>query len=308
LFTVAGTAQVLRLTTPVERLPSRPLAQRKLAGRTPPWISGRRPNGVRNEDHVLSTPDGPVRVRMYRPAAEIGVLPVLVYLHGGGWITGSIESTDVLCAEVALRGGFCVASVDYRLAPDAPYPAALDDADAAVRWLEANATSLSVDMTRVAVGGDSAGGNLAAALAIRLRDRGALRLRAQALIYPVLDATLSCPSMTEFTGWGLRVRDMTVYADAYAGAADRTTAELSPLLVADAAGLPPAFLVTAGLDCLRDEGRRYGERLLEAGVRVSYSHYQRLPHGFISLARLCPEAAQVLEEMAAFLREALHRS
>lgn len=300
LFTVVGASAALKLLPPVEAVPSQPLEKRQQANRPPAWIGGRVPPDVSVEDHVSETPSGPLRIRLYRPPAVTGRLPVLAYAHGGGWVTGSVQTTDTICAALALQAGTCVASIDYRLAPDAPYPAALDDVESGVRWLLGNAESLFLDTQSLSIGGDSAGGNLAAALAIRLRDL--VPLRAQVLIYPVLDATLSCPSVREFNGWGLRLRDMTVYRDAYAGEADRSDPELSPLLVDDVAGLAPAYVVTAGLDCLRDEGRRYAARLAAAGVTVEYVHYPHLPHGFMGLAGLCPEAGQVLTGIATFLR------
>jgi acetyl esterase len=302
LFAVAGTAGVLRLAPPVEALPSQPLDRRKKQGQTPAWIRGRVEDDVEHQDHVADTPAGPLRIRLYRPTASTGALPVLAYLHGGGWVTGSIETTDTICAALAAKAKVCVASIDYRLAPEAPYPAALDDAEAGLLWLIEHADALALNVASVSVGGDSAGGNLAAALAIRLRDSSRVVLSSQVLLYPVLDGTLSCPSMREFDGWGLRVRDMTVFRDAYAGSADLSDPGLSPLLVPETAGLPPAYVVTAGLDCLRDEGHRYASRLSAEGVDVRYAHYKDLPHGFLSLAGLCREAGEVLEEAAAFVR------
>jgi acetyl esterase len=302
LFAVAGASAVLGLAPSTEAVPGQPLEKRRRAGQTPAWIRGPIDPRATHEDHVADTAHGPLRIRLYRPAGVSGRLPLVVYLHGGGWITGTIETTDTICAAVAVQGEVCVASVDYRLAPEAPYPAALDDAEAATLWLCENSDRLHVDASSIAVAGDSAGGNLAAALTLRLRSSGRVRVRAQALLYPVLDATLSCPSMREFTGWGLRQRDMRVYRDAYAGRAELTDPELSPLLVADVDGLPPAFVVTAGLDCLRDEGHQYSERFVIAGVPVTYTHYPHLPHGFVSLAGLCPEAGEVLTDLAAFLR------
>ena len=297
LFAVAGTAALLRLAPPVEELPSQPLGKRRKNGQTPAWLSGRVVPGVTVEDHLASAPEAPVRVRLYRPSGLSGPLPVLLYLHGGGWVSGAVESTEAICAALAAGAGHCVASVDYRLAPEAPYPAALDDAEAALLWLRERSGDLALDPDAVSVGGDSAGGNLAAALTLRRRGT----FRAQVLLYPVLDATLSCPSMTAFRGWGLRQRDMTVYRDAYVGRADPSHPELSPLLAPDVSDLPPAYVVTAGLDCLRDEGHRYAERLSCAGVPVRYRHYPDLPHGFVSLAGLCPEAGEVLSHIARFL-------
>lgn len=307
LFAVAGTAGVLRLAPPVESVPRQPLERRQKQGRTPAWIRGRMADGVTHQDHLANTANGRLRIRLYRPTDATDALPVLVYLHGGGWVTGSIETTDPICAALVASSGVCVASVDYRLAPEAQYPSALDDAEVGLAWLLEHADALGLDADAVSVGGDSAGGNLAAALAIRLRDGGSIALVSQVLLYPVLDATLSCPSMREFTGWGLRMRDMTTYWNAYAGRADPADPGLSPLLVPETAGLPPAYVVTAGLDCLRDEGFRYSRRLSAAGVEVRYAHYKDLPHGFLGLAGLCSEAGEVLLDAGSFLRTMLAR-
>ena len=305
LFAVAGTAGALGLSPAMEQVPSQPLERRRKQGQTPAWIRGRVPDGVAQQDHLADTPSGALRVRLYRPLGSSRPLPLLVYLHGGGWVTGTIETTDTICAALAAKAGVCVASIDYRLAPEAPYPAALDDAEAGLHWLLEHADVLALDAQSVSVAGDSAGGNLAAALALRTRDSQRVALASQLLLYPALDATLSCPSMREFNGWGLRVRDMTVYRDAYVGTADPARPELSPLLVPDVAGLPPAYIVTAGLDCLRDEGFRYGERLAAAGIDVRYQHYRNLPHGFLSLAALCREAEEVFEHASQFLLAAV---
>jgi acetyl esterase len=239
-----------------------------------------------------------VPVRIYQPQ---GAEPraVLVFLHGGGWTVGSVETHDhqarVLCAATGAQ----VVSVDYRLAPEHPYPAALDDAWAATCW--------AVDDRPLAVGGDSAGGNLAAAVCLRARDEGGPALVAQCLIYPALDLTLGQPSITELAeGYGLTAAMMSWYVEQYVGdAVDRTDPLASPLHAPDLRGLPPAVVVTAEYDPLRDEGEAYAERLRAARVPVTLRRYEGLVHGFLGMGPAAASARRAVDEVCADLRRAL---
>ncbi len=219
---------------------------------------------------------GVVPARLYRPEGE-GALPVVVYFHGGGWAVGSIDSFDSVCRALANASGAMVASVGYRLAPEAPFPAALEDCVAVTRWLAVEAHEVGADPTRVAVAGDSAGGNLAIGVARRLRDQ----LRALALVYPVCDAGLNTPSYRDFKArYGLTAEGMQRYWNLYLDGADGLQPDASPLRTDDLAGLPPTFVLTSEFDVLRDEGEALAEKLREAGVDVTHRRYDGTIHGF----------------------------
>lgn len=264
-----------------------------------------RPRGLRIDDVGAAGPHGPVPLRVFRPASA-GRLPVVLYLHGGGWVLGDLDSHEGLTAELAGETGLCLVAVDYRLAPEHPFPAAFDDAWAALRFVVAQAATLGVDATRVIVAGDSAGGNLAAALALAARDRGGPALRGQALIYPALDARMSLPGHRAHTHAPLlSAADMKGYWDAYLGAAGggRDDPYASPLAAPSLAGVAPAFVATAGYDPLVDDGRRYAERLAEAGVPVAFRNAPRLVHGYLRARHLSPDAREETAALRAWLVE-----
>jgi acetyl esterase len=254
------------------------------------------------EDRVLEGAAGPVRVRIYRPRAE-PPLPVLVYFHGGGWVVGSIESHDPVCRAIAARAPCVVVSVDYRLAPEHRFPAAVEDAWQATAWVAEHAAGLGADAERLAVAGDSAGGNLAAVVALRARDRG-LPLALQALIYPVIDHDLDSPGYREHgDGLNLTRAKMEWYWRAYLAGRDGSHPEASPLRAPDLGGLAPALVQTAEYDPLGYEAETYAAALERAGVTVRLTRYDGQIHGFVRLAALCGEAADAaLEEIAAALR------
>jgi acetyl esterase len=250
------------------------------------------------EDRLL---EGGLAVRLYRPAAE-GPLPALVYCHGGGWVVGSLDSHDPVCRRVARRTPCLVVSVDYRLAPEHPFPAGLEDAWAATRWLAAHTAELGVDPSRIAVGGDSSGGNLAAVVALRARN-GGLPLALQVLVYPVLDHDLDSPGYLEHgVGLNLTRAKMAWYWNQYLAGADGGQPEASPLRSADLSGLAPALVQTAEYDPLYDEGEAYARRLEEAGVPVTLTRYEGQIHGFIRLGGLIDRANEALAEIEAALR------
>jgi acetyl esterase len=249
---------------------------------------------------------GDFRVRIYKPAGP-GPFPALLYLHGGGWVLGDLESHDDVCRSLAKRTPCVVVSADYRLAPEAKYPVPLDDCETALRWTISHARELGIDPAKVAVGGDSAGGNLAAGLAIRVRDKGGPPIAFQLLIYPVTDRSVGTDSYREFaSGFGLTRANMQWFWDCYLTAtAERDNPEVSPLRAKSLKGLPPAFVLTAHHDVLRDEGEEYAKRLQAAGVPVEMLRFREVNHGFIRLAALYPQADHGLTVLADALRVAL---
>jgi len=254
-------------------------------------------------------PAGPIPLRSYRPlgAAADARLPVLVYFHGGGWVIGDLDTHDVLCRELANRAGCAVISVDYRLAPEHRFPAAVDDAVAATRWVRANAAQLQVDADRLAVGGDSAGGNLAAVVAIAARDAGDLPIAFQLLIYPATDQRRGWPShAANGQGYLLTRESMDYYHDHYLQDASHDLDwRASPLLHPDLSGLPPAFVLTAGYDPLRDEGLQYAHKLSATGNRTTLVNFERQIHGFILMGRVLDEANAAVQLCAMQLKHAL---
>lgn len=263
-------------------------------------------------DTLAPGPGGDLRARFYRPATVLsasGTAPVLVWFHGGGWVIGDIETHDSLCRSLANAAQVAVVSVDYRLAPEHPFPAALDDALASVRWVAANAAKLGVDPNRLAVGGDSAGGNLAAIACQELRDSGPA-IRFQLLIYPLLDARYETPSMDENAeGFFLTKESLCWFRDHYLGGmnVDPGDPRVSPACAADAAiaGVAPGLVITAEYDPLRDEGEVYGQRLRAAGVDMSVTRYDGMIHGFVSMADFLPDGRTAIKEAATALQSSL---
>jgi acetyl esterase len=252
------------------------------------------------EDRTVPGPAGDIPVRIYRPAGD-GLQPVLVFFHGGGWVIGNIDTHDVVCRMLANRAGATVVSVDYRLAPEAPFPAAVDDCVAATKWVAANGSALKIDPARLAVGGDSAGGNLAAVVALAARDAGGPPIAFQLLIYPATDMRMTTPSIAENgDGYFLTAVDMKWFYGHYA--ANVTDWRASPLLAGDHANLPPAFVLTAEYDPLRDEGEAYAEALRTAGGSVTVKRYDGLIHGFFSMSSLIDAAEAAVDDAGAALR------
>jgi acetyl esterase len=255
-------------------------------------------------------PHGPIPLRLYQPqlAAERKVVPpVLVYYHGGGWVIGDLDTHDTLCRELANGAGCALVAVDYRLGPEHRFPAAVDDCIAATRWVRDHAEALGVDASRVAVGGDSAGGNLAAVVAITMRDAGNLPIRFQLLIYPATDQRRGWPSHTSNgQGYLLTTESMDYYHDHYLpDQAQDLDWRASPLLHPDLSRLPPALVLTAGYDPLRDEALQYSHRLTQAGNRATHILFERQIHGFITMGRVIDEANAAVQICAAELRRAL---
>lgn len=260
------------------------------------------------EDINLPGPAGPIRVRKYAPSLG-RPLPGILYFHGGGWVIGDLDTHDNWCRELAKTVDCVVISVDYRLAPEHPFPAAVDDAVAATRWVVKNGHQLGVDVGRVAVAGDSAGANLATVTALVLRDDPGPKLAFQSLIYPVCDllsmATESCRAFAE--GYGLTLEAMHWFRGQYL--TDAALAEdfrVSPLRHDNLANLPPALVVTAEFDVLRDEGEAYARKLQAAGVQVQTRRYDGMVHGFVSMAGILDVGKQARVDIAGVLSRALH--
>ncbi len=252
-------------------------------------------------------PGGPMAMRLYAPPGGAAPHPVLVYFHGGGWTIGDLDTHDVLCRQLCAAAGVAVVSVDYRLGPEHRFPAAFDDCLAATRWVRREAAALGLDATRLAVGGDSAGGNLAAAVSIALRDAGEPPPAFQLLIYPATDMRAVAPSHTaNAQGYLLTADSIAYYRGHYiAHVAEWSDWRASPLLAADHSRLPPALVLTAGFDPLRDEGRQYADALSAAGTPAQYVCFERQIHGFITMGRVIDEANTAVELCAAALRRVL---
>src|SRR3954470_17537717 len=258
---------------------------------------------ARVDELTIPGPGGDIPARLYTPAEE-AVLPVVIYFHGGGWCIGNITSHDGVCRKLANQSGLTVVSVDYRLAPENKFPCAAEDCFAATKWVPDNAEQRKVDASRMAVAGDSAGGNMAAVTSIMARDRGEPQIAFQLLIYPVVDGTMSFPSYKENAeGKLLTARDMAFFYDNYAGdGVDRKDPLLSPLYAPDLTKLPPALVMTAEYDPLRDEGEAYADALQQAGVEARSSRYDGMIHGFFGLEAVVPASAAAMEEATAALK------
>jgi len=270
-----------------------------------PVLSGARGAEVAREDRRIEGRRGWVPIRIYRPGTP--ALPLLVYYHGGGWVIGSIESHDGLCGQLAADARCTLVSVGYRMAPEDRFPAAVDDALDAFRWARAEARELGGDPARVAVGGDSAGGNLAAVVSQQCAALGEPGPALQLLLYPATDLLRESPSYATYgEGFYLTRARMRWFEDVYVPVEERRDVRASPLLCKELAGQPRTHLVTAGFDPLRDEGRAYAEALAAAGVAVTYRNYEGLIHGFASMAGLIPAARAAYQDMVEAFRTLLH--
>jgi len=260
----------------------------------------------RIENRSVPGPAGDVPVRIYTPlGASDATLAGLVFYHGGGFVIGDLDSHDDLCRCLANGSGCRVVSVDYRLAPEHPFPAAVEDCFAATKYVSAHAAEFGIDPKRLAVGGDSAGGNLAAVVAQLARIEGGPAIAFQLLIYPVTQLGSETASMRENAkGYFLEKDGMDWFTRLYApDPAHRSDPRLSPLLRADLSDQPPAYVVTAGFDPLRDEGRDYADKLDAAGVSVTYVNYPGMVHGFFSMRSLIPKAREAVAAAAAAVKE-----
>jgi acetyl esterase len=259
------------------------------------------------EPLAIAAASGVIPARVYTPRTlrqSDGLAPCLVFFHGGGWVIGDLDSHDVACRKLADEGQLIVISVDYRLAPEDKFPAAVDDAFAATAWIADHARELGIDATRLVVGGDSAGGNLAAVVAISARERNGPSISGQVLIYPATDFAMMHPSHREpETSILLTHTVIRWFRDHYLNSpADAKNWRASPARAETLAGLPPAFVMTAGADPLRDEGEEYARRLERAGVPVTYRTFPGQFHGFFTMGKLLEQANVATRDIGAWLR------
>ncbi|GAA1544933.1 alpha/beta hydrolase [Nocardioides humi] len=269
------------------------------------WANGTPERITEVGDRTVPGSDGPIGIRVYRPRATDDALPVLAFFHGGGWVTCDLDSHEVLCRALANRGDCVVVSVDYPLAPEHPFPAGLEACWSVVTWLSENASELGADSRRIAVGGDSAGGNLAAVVALRARDAG-LRLALQLLIYPSTDYRLDTPPDEQTASeYGLTLDGLRFYYGHYlTDPADVLNPEVSPFRAPDLTGSAPAYVVSCELDPLRPEIEGYAARLVEAGVPVTSRRYLGQIHGFVRATAVIKDSWVALDEMGHALRAA----
>ncbi len=258
------------------------------------------------ENLAMPGPAGEIKLRVYTPVASgATALPGLVYFHGGGWVIGDLDTHDALCRTLANETGARVVAVDYRLAPEHKFPAAADDGFAAVKWVETNAATLGIDPNRIAVAGDSAGGNLAAVVCLMAKQKGGPRIVHQLLIYPVTQWKADTGSMNSFAeGYFLEKKTMHWFFDQYAPGADPNDWRVSPLAAADVSGLPRAYIVTAGFDPLKDEGKAYADKLNRAGVAAVYVDYPGMVHGFFNMQGVLPTSREAIADAAKAVRQA----
>ena len=263
------------------------------------------PEVAKVEDRTIPGPDSDVPVRIYTPEGS-GPFPILVWFHGGGWVVGDLESADGSARNLCVGGQCVVVSVDYRLAPDAKFPGPAEDCWAATIWAVDNAARINGDPTRLAVGGDSAGGNLAAVMALMAADRGGLEIALQLLIYPVTDVNFNTVSYSDNAeGYSLTKVGMQWYWEHYLeNDADALNPYAAPLQAESLVGQPPALVITAEFDPLRDEGEAYAKRLTEAGVATTVTRYDGMIHGFFSMTAVVDKSQQAMDQASSALKSA----
>lgn len=283
-----------------------PEEAREMFEATAPKLDARPENVFRVEDRYIEGPGGSIPLRIFTPhePASGERLPVLVYLHGGGFVVGSLDSYDSICRVLANRTDCIVVSVDYRLAPEHKFPAAVEDCCEALDWVSENAAEFDGDGDRIAIAGDSAGGNLAAVTAVAARDAGGPALCQQVLIYPVAAGTPDSYSHHAFAEKLLLTRRniLWFYEQYLNGPDDAKDPRFAPLETPDLSGLPPTLLIVAGHDPLRDEGLAYGERLKQAGVDVTVTNYEGMIHGFFTMSDVIDAGGAAIDQVSAALR------
>jgi acetyl esterase len=267
------------------------------------------PEPVRSVDNLrIPGPLGEIPLRVYIPDAE-APRPAMVYFHGGGWVVCDLDTHEVVCSAIARRAGAVVIAVDYRLAPEHSFPAAVTDCYAATNWVAENSERLGIDPDRISVGGDSAGGNLGTVVSLKARNAGGPAIASQILVYPVTDlSSFGTGSYEEFAdGYHLTRAEMEWFRDYYTpNSEDRKSPLASPLLADDLSGLPPAVIITAECDPLRDEGEAYAQRLRDAGVSVTATRYKGMIHPFFSLSGVIPQGVAAIQQVADAVRSARH--
>jgi acetyl esterase len=259
------------------------------------WMTYRVNPSVTTSEVFIDSRGGPLRMRIYRPGSATPDAPIVLYLHGGGFYLGGLDACAWICGEIAAQANAVVAAAEYRLMPEHPFPAGLDDCRDALDWLAKGALA-GTDPNRICVAGDSAGGNLSAALCLEVRDSGGPRIVHQTLIYPFLDTQLRGQSWRECVVGGVDLEAGKWMVENYAGA-ERDNPLVSPVLATDLSDLPPAFIVNSDYDVLRDDGFLYADLLREAGNDVRHTNYIRATHGLLSMPRLMPVARQMMAEI-----------
>ena len=291
---------------PIETLS--PAEARRFASASLKPVEGVREPVRSVENMLVPGPECEIPVRVYTPEAE-APRPALVFFHGGGWVICDLDTHDVVCSAIARRAGAVVVAVDYRLAPEHKFPAAVVDCYAATEWVASNAARLGIDPSRISVGGDSAGGNLAAVVCLKSRDEKGPRVAGQALVYPVTDlSAFATSSYGEFAdGYQLTRAAMEWFRDCYlSNPGDALNPHASPFLARDLTGLPPALIITAECDPLRDEGEAYAKRLIDAGVSTTCTRYAGMIHPFFSLSGAIPQAFEAIDQVAGMVSAARH--
>ena len=258
------------------------------------------------ENRTIPGPRGVIPVRVYQPKGD-APFPLLVYFHGGGWVIGDIETHDMTCRSLANASGCVVVSVDYRLSPEHKYPEPMEDCYAATKYVAEHAAEFNGDASRLAVGGDSAGGNLAAVVSLVARDRGGPAIGFQLLVYPVIDFNFNTPSYRDNAeGYFLTTNLMKWFWNHYLRTdTDGAQPYASPMRAESLRGLPPAFVITAEFDPLRDEGEAYAAKLRDAGVPATAHRYDGMLHGFLSMAAILPQGRAAIDEAAVAIRNAV---
>ncbi len=268
-----------------------------------PAMPGAEPHEVRALQ--VAGAEGPIAARLYRPSAAAN-LPVLVWYHGGGWVIGNLDTADWVCRELCVQAGMAVVSVEYRLAPEHPFPAGPEDAFAALGWVAGHATSFGGDPARISVGGDSAGGALAAACCLMARARGGPAIRSQLLVYPATDHDLTRPSTSAFAEAPILTGEAMAWfrGHYFPPGTDLSDPRASPGLAADHTGLPPACVLTAEIDPIRDSGEAYAATLARAGVLTTAKRYLGIFHGFFTMGASMAKTREAVADAARFLRTA----
>lgn len=266
------------------------------------------PDSVTFEDRTIPGPGGDLPIRVYRPKNADGSCPVLLYLHGGGWVLGGLDEYHGVCSNLSAKTGCAVVAVDYRLAPEHRFPAAIDDCYAALEWIAANASEIGADASRIAVAGDSAGGTMASVLTLMARDQGGPEIKLQVLVYPGASPRSSgYPSYEQYgEGYLLTTRSMRWFREHYLGREEPfDDFRAAPLLADNLGGLPPALVLIGTYDPLRDEGIDYAEKMLAAGTQVVVTEYTGMMHGFFSMSGVLDAAKQAMDQVAGAVRDAL---
>jgi len=278
---------------------------RDFYGSTAAKLAGNPPDGLDISDRIIETRVSNIAIRVYRPQGlDDQSLPALIYFHGGGWCIGDLDSHDAVCRWLAAHSSCIVIAVDYRMGPEHKFPAAVEDALAATEWISAHASDLNVDNNRLAVGGDSAGGNLSAVVTLLAREQGGPRIACQLLIYPATDMLMSFPSHAAFgDGYRLTRSSIIWFMSGYLrDGCDMYDFRASPLMAEDHSKLPPAFILAAEFDPLVDEGKAYANKLEQAGVAVKYRIYKGMIHGFIAMPGVLDVAQTALLDASDYLK------